>query len=135
LALGQLGRLLPRVKKQLAGGRERKHSSTGGWRLLDVDDLGPGDPVWDLARPAAFWAAGLMPDADWGAFVESYRARGGPALPPSPFDPWPALDAVAQAGIVLAAAGAVRRTVLASLPLTEMDSRLIEVCARLPGNG
>jgi hypothetical protein len=26
--------------------------------LFDVDDLGAGDPAWDLARPAGFWASG-----------------------------------------------------------------------------
>jgi hypothetical protein len=41
-----------------------------GWRLgalvlIDVDDLGVGDPAADLARPAGFWAAGLLPDGDW----------------------------------------------------------------------
>ena len=36
------------------------------WVLIDVDDLGVGDPAWDLARPAGFWAAGLIPDARLG---------------------------------------------------------------------
>ncbi|MGD7786971.1 hypothetical protein ACQCX2_01450 [Propionibacteriaceae bacterium Y1700] len=39
-----------------------------GWRLLDVDDVALGDPVWDLARPAGWWAAGLISDEDWSAF-------------------------------------------------------------------
>ena len=30
------------------------------WRLLDIDDVGLGDPAWDLGRPAGFWAAGLL---------------------------------------------------------------------------
>ncbi|MFX4271443.1 hypothetical protein ACQBAR_12625 [Propionibacteriaceae bacterium Y1685] len=42
--------------------------TTDGWRLLDVDDVAVGDPVWDLARPAGWWAAGLIPDEDWYAF-------------------------------------------------------------------
>lgn len=32
------------------------------WQLIDIDDLGVGDPAWDLARPAGLWAAGLLPD-------------------------------------------------------------------------
>jgi predicted trehalose synthase len=32
-------------------GRRGEH-----WVLIDVDDLGVGDPAWDLARPAGFWA-------------------------------------------------------------------------------
>ena len=72
------------------------------WVLLDVDDLGVGDPAWDLARPAGFWAAGLIPDDEWARFVDAYRAAGGPALPEG--DPWPVLDAFARAAVVQAAA-------------------------------
>lgn len=121
--LGQLGQLP-------AGDRD---GSGDRWRLIDVDDLGLGDPAWDLARPAAFWAAGLMPDADWDAFVHAYRRAGGPALPVASSDPWPAVDAAAQASVVLAAAGAVRRAVVRRGPLEEMDVRLLEVCARMSG--
>jgi aminoglycoside phosphotransferase (APT) family kinase protein len=74
----------------------------GPWVLLDVDDLGAGDPAWDLARPAGFWAAGLIPDDDWAAFVDSYRDACGAALPAG--DPWPVLDPFARAAVVQAAA-------------------------------
>lgn len=72
------------------------------WQLLDVDDLGLGDPAWDLARPAGFWAAGLIPDDDWALFVDAYRDAAGPALPDG--DPWPVLDPYARAAVVQAAA-------------------------------
>ena len=72
------------------------------WLLIDVDDLGRGDPAWDLARPAGFWAAGLIPDADWAAFIDSYRDADGPALPAG--DPWPMLEPFASAAVVQAAA-------------------------------
>jgi aminoglycoside phosphotransferase (APT) family kinase protein len=72
------------------------------WQLIDVDDLGVGDPVWDLARPAGFWAAGLVPDDDWHRFLGGYRGAGGPALPHG--DPWPVLEQVARAAVVAAAA-------------------------------
>jgi aminoglycoside phosphotransferase (APT) family kinase protein len=84
--LGQLGRL----------------SASEPWLLLDVDDLGVGDPAWDLARPAGFWAAGLILDDDWTTFLDAYRDEGGPALPPG--DPWPVLDPFARAAVVQAAA-------------------------------
>ena len=61
-----------------------------------------GDPAWDLARPAGFWAAGLIPDDDWAAFVEAYRDADGPALPAG--DPWPILEPFARAAVVQAAA-------------------------------
>lgn len=74
----------------------------GHWVLIDLDDLGVGDPAWDLARPAGFWAAGLVPDADWHAFLDGYRAAGGPALPAG--DPWPVLEPFARAAVIAAAA-------------------------------
>lgn len=85
--LGQLGRRGP----------------TGPWQLIDVDDLGVGDPAWDLARPAGFWAAGHIPDEDWTTFLQAYRRSGGAALPDEPADPWPVLDPYARAAVVAAA--------------------------------
>jgi hypothetical protein len=99
--LGQLGRLTP--------------AST--WTLIDVDDLGVGDPAWDLARPAGFWAAGLIPDDDWMTFVQAYRDEGGPALPSG--DPWPVLDPFARAAVVHAAAN------------HPDDELLLAACARM----
>ncbi|GFG53853.1 aminoglycoside phosphotransferase [Mycolicibacterium agri] len=89
----------------------------GPWLLIDVDDLGVGDPAWDLARPAGFWAAGLIPDDDWQAFLSAYRGSAGPALPPG--DPWPTLEPFARAAVVQAAA---------SQP---DDALLIAACARM----
>ncbi|MET9955958.1 aminoglycoside phosphotransferase family protein [Streptomyces sp. NPDC006339] len=51
----------------------------GGWRLIDVDDMGVGDPAWDLARPAAWFAAGLLPPEVWSRFLGAYETAGGPA--------------------------------------------------------
>jgi len=68
----------------------------GRWRLIDVDDLGFGDPAWDLARPAAWYAAGVLDPDEWAAFLAGYRAAGGPAVPPDG-DPWPVLDPFARA--------------------------------------
>ncbi len=83
-------------------GQLGRRSATGSWLLIDVDDLGVGDPAWDLARPAGFWAAGLIPDDDWTAFLDAYRDAAGPALPPG--DPWPVLEPFARAAVVQAAA-------------------------------
>lgn len=88
------------------------------WQLIDVDDLGIGDPAWDLARPAGFWAAGLLPDADWHHFLDGYRGAGGPAIRSSG-DPWPVLESVARAAIVAAAAN------------HPDDELLVEACARM----
>lgn len=98
-------------------GQLGRRSADAPWILLDVDDLGVGDPAWDLARPAGFWAAGLIPDADWVAFVDSYRDGGGPAVPSG--DPWTVLEPFARAAVVTAAAN-------------QPDDLLVAACARMP---
>ncbi|WP_441964173.1 phosphotransferase family protein [Mycolicibacterium houstonense] len=90
----------------------------GRWQLIDVDDLGFGDPAWDLARPAGFWAAGFVPDADWLLFLDAYREAGGPALPVG--DPWPVLEPFARAAVIQAAAN------------DPDDELLTAACARMP---
>jgi aminoglycoside phosphotransferase (APT) family kinase protein len=106
--LGQLGRL----------------AATAPWLLIDVDDLGVGDPAWDLARPAGFWAAGLIPDDDWAAFLQSYRDADGPAVPPG--DPWPVLEPFARAAVIHAAASGV-----AHGDDDETQATLLMACARM----
>ncbi len=101
--LGQLGRRTP----------------DSPWLLIDIDDLGVGDPAWDLARPAGFWAAGLIPDEDWAAFLDGYRDAGGVALPAAPADPWPVLEPFARAAVVHAAAN------------HPDDDLLVAACARM----
>lgn len=103
-----------------------------GWRLLDVDDLGRGTAADDLARPAGFWAAGLMPDRDWDAFLAAYRGAGGPGVPPSG-DPWPALELPARAAVLTATCRA-----LAAAPAGVAGAHsdptvraLVEACARM----
>lgn len=91
----------------------------GPWVLIDVDDLGVGDPAWDLARPAGFWAAGHIPDQDWAAFLDAYRRAGGAALAASSADPWPVLEPFARAAVVAAAAH------------HPADELLAEACARM----
>ncbi|WP_235489598.1 hypothetical protein [Frankia sp. AvcI1] len=77
-----------------------------GWRIIDVDDLGLGDPAWDLARPAAWFATGLLPVEIWARFLDAYAACGGPAVT-NRDDPWAALDLPARALTVEYAATAV----------------------------
>ena len=102
--LGQMGRL----------GHE--------WLLIDVDDLGVGDPAWDLDRPAGFWAAGLIPDTAWASFLDAYRDADGPAVPASG-DPWPVLEPFARAAVIQAAARGGD---------DEASELLLEACARMP---
>ncbi len=98
-------------------GQLGRRSAAEPWLLIDVDDLGVGDPAWDLARPAGFWAAGLIPDGDWTEFLDAYRAAAGPALPTG--DPWPVLEPFARSAVVAAAAN------------HPDDELLIATCARM----
>lgn len=115
LHLGQLGRF---------GGPD------GGWRLLDVDDLGVGAAAWDLARPAAWYAAGVLDPADWAAFLDAYRTEGGPAVPPDG-DPWPWLDAVARALAVQTAARAVIEAVIVGRELDTVGESFLRASAAI----
>ncbi|GHJ38839.1 phosphotransferase enzyme family protein [Streptomyces sp. TS71-3] len=108
----------------------RRPEDGGPWRLIDVDDLGLGVPAWDLARPAAWFAAGVVGPADWAAFLAAYRASGGPAVP-AVEDPWPALDVPARALSVQMAALAVSRAVAASRALDEVEQAMVDACARM----
>lgn len=99
-----------------------------GWRLIDVDDAGIGDPAWDLARPAALFAVGLLAPVTWACFVDAYRGAGGPAVPAGG-DPWPPLDVPARALVVRLAAQAVLRA--GGDELDESDEPLVDACVRI----
>jgi aminoglycoside phosphotransferase (APT) family kinase protein len=104
-------------------GQLGRHGPTTRWHLIDIDDVGIGDPVWDLARPAGFWAAGLVTDDDWAAFLDAYRRRG-PALPDG--EPWRVLEPFARAAVVHAAASG-----LAAGDTDDAQQALEDACARM----
>ncbi|MER6345466.1 phosphotransferase family protein [Streptomyces sp. NPDC001595] len=109
----------------------RHPAPDGRWLLIDVDDLGVGVPAWDLARPAAWYACGLLPPDEWTRFLTAYRAAGGPAVPAAG-DPWPALDVAARALTVQSAAQAVTKALAAGgRPLDEVERCLVDACERM----
>ncbi|MFE6102683.1 phosphotransferase family protein [Streptomyces laurentii] len=104
------------------------------WRLIDVDDLGVGDPAWDLARPAAWFAAGLLAPEVWARFLGAYKAAGGPATTPyagEGGDPWARLDVPARALTVQTAALALAKSTAEGRPLDEVENVMIDTCARI----
>ncbi|MFD1831479.1 phosphotransferase family protein [Streptomyces desertarenae] len=116
----------------------RHPAPRGAWRLIDVDDLGLGDPAWDLARPAAWFAAGLLAPADFGRFLDAYRGAGGTALSgpgaedrAASADPWPRLDAPARALTVQTAARALARAAAEGRGPDEVDRTLVDACSRI----
>lgn len=100
------------------------------WRLIDVDDLGAGTPAWDLGRPAAWFACGLLAPQEWGRFLDAYRAAGGPALDAAE-DPWTVLDVPARALTVQTAARTVTKAVADGRSLDEVDHALVDACRRI----
>ncbi|MFF9152307.1 phosphotransferase family protein [Streptomyces sp. NPDC014846] len=108
----------------------RHPAPDGPWRLIDVDDLGVGVPAWDLARPAAWYACGLLPPDEWTRFLTAYRRAGGPAVPPDG-DPWAALDVPARALTVQTAALTIIKALAADRPLDEVEQALVDACDRM----
>ncbi|QES52709.1 aminoglycoside phosphotransferase [Streptomyces venezuelae] len=102
-----------------------------GWRLIDVDDLGVGPAAWDLARPAAWYAAGLLAPEDWLCFLDAYRQAGGPAAGPPGIDPWPELDLAARALTVQTGALAVARAGAGNRRLDEVERAMTDACGRI----
>ncbi|MFG2499075.1 aminoglycoside phosphotransferase family protein [Streptomyces sp. NPDC048441] len=103
----------------------------GRWLLIDVDDLGLGDPAWDLARPAAWYACGLLAPDEWTRFLTAYRAARGPAVPADGADPWPALDAPARALTAQTAALAIVKSLKEDRPLDEIELAVVDACDRM----
>nr|PZN47381.1 MAG: aminoglycoside phosphotransferase [Actinomycetota bacterium] len=101
----------------------------GRWYLIDVDDLGAGDPAWDLARPAAYYAAGLLDPEVWRRFLSAYQEGGGTAV--SAADPWRELDVPARALTVQLAARGVLRAQEEGRPLDETEEAFVACCARI----
>ncbi|MDD1058924.1 aminoglycoside phosphotransferase family protein [Streptomyces cocklensis] len=102
----------------------------GDWLLIDVDDLGTGPAAWDLARPAMWFAAGLLAPEAWALFLAAYRAAGGPAVPESG-DPWAQLDVPARALAVQTAAIGVAKAARDGRDLDEAETELVATCARI----
>ncbi|KUF14308.1 phosphotransferase family protein [Streptomyces silvensis] len=137
LHLGQLVRAPqdPRIGRRLPHPRTDPHldrpAAADRWLLIDVDDLGTGDPAWDLARPAAWYACGLLLGEEWTRFLNAYRAAGGPAVPADGADPWPVLDVPARALTVQTAALAIAKAVAAGRPLDEVEETFVDACRRM----
>ncbi|MEU6842470.1 aminoglycoside phosphotransferase family protein [Streptomyces sp. NPDC046716] len=108
----------------------RHPADPAAWLLIDIDDLGLGDPAWDLARPAAWFACGLLPAEDWTRFLSAYQRAGG-AKELSLDDPWPALDVPARALTVQTAALAVAKATGAGRALDEVEEAVVDACARM----
>ncbi|MBM7812673.1 phosphotransferase family protein [Saccharothrix algeriensis] len=101
----------------------------GGYRMIDVDDLGAGDPAWDLARPAALHLAGVLDPVAWGRLLDGYLGAGGPGVPAA--DPWSVLEVPARALVVQMAARALCAAERDGTALDDAREALLDACARI----
>ncbi|GGT50188.1 aminoglycoside phosphotransferase [Streptomyces kurssanovii] len=108
----------------------RHPAPDGPWLLIDVDDMGLGDPAWDLARPAAWFATGLLAPEIWQRFLGAYTAAEGGAVP-SAGDPWPQLDVPARALTVQTAALALAKAAREGRRPDEVERAVLDACTRI----
>jgi aminoglycoside phosphotransferase (APT) family kinase protein len=106
------------------------HDASGRLRLIDVDDLGVGDPAWDLARPAGWYLAGLLPPATWERFLDAYQRAGGVAFEPTE-NPWTALEIPARAVVIQSAARAVAKAQESTQDYGDGELALLAACERI----
>ncbi|WP_030166729.1 phosphotransferase family protein [Spirillospora albida] len=102
-----------------------------GWRLLDIEDLGAGDPAWDLARPAALHLGGVLHAGEWSRFAGAYTAAGGPIGR----DLWGALDVPARSLAIQIAATCVISARGEDRPLDGPEQAMIDTCSRISRTG
>ncbi|MCP2335898.1 phosphotransferase [Actinomadura rupiterrae] len=103
----------------------------GTWRMIDVEDIGCGDPAWDLARLAALFAAGILPPEAWGRFLYAYREAGGVAVPPDEGSEWTVLDVPSRALVVQIAATSLRLAAEEGRDLAPEETGLVAACVRI----
>ncbi|WP_171064013.1 phosphotransferase family protein [Actinomadura soli] len=106
----------------------------GRWRLIDIEDLGRGDPAWDLARPAALYSAGVLHPDEWSRFLGAYQEAGGPAVP-AEGDPWTSLDVPARSLAIQIAATCVISAEREDRPLNEPEQAMVDACGRISAAG
>ncbi len=101
-------------------------------KLIDIEDMGLGHPVWDLARPGAFYAAGLLDPEDWSSFLNSYLTAGGPAFQARRNETfWEILGPAVEVLSLQCAAVGLRKAYLEERSLGDDEQAFIETCARI----
>ncbi|MBP9708853.1 MAG: phosphotransferase [Oligoflexales bacterium] len=98
-------------------------------KLIDIDDVGIGNPAWDLARPAAWYLASFLSDSIWQDFLDSYRDAGGPAIKGK--NPWEFLELPARTVVIQSAAKALIDTQTETRLLDDFELELINMCRRI----
>ncbi|WP_019631307.1 phosphotransferase family protein [Actinomadura atramentaria] len=101
------------------------------WLLIDVEDLGTGDPAWDLARPAALYLGGVLAPAAWNEFVTAYRAAGGPVADGDDATLWTRLDEPARTLAIQIAATCVQSAREQHREPDTAEAAMVAACGRI----
>lgn len=113
-------------------GRLARLPGTSMWLLSHPHTLGTGDAAWDLAGPAALWAAGLLDEASWFAFAGGYAAAGGRTHGEG--QEWPGLDHPARCALYMATVAELRRCPAFPKPeLSPTAEVLLAACVKANG--
>ncbi len=104
----------------------KSHGTTTA-RFIDFDTFCCSIPEWDLARPAALFAAGILPAHLWNSFIVSYAGdKFNHKLNENKL--WSKLDIPAKVMTVNLATIAVNRATLTDENLEDSELQLIETC-------
>lgn len=113
-------------------GRLARLPGTEMWLLSHPFTLGRGDAAWDIAGPAALWAAGLLNEASWFEFVGGYASAGGRTHGEG--QAWPGLEHPAQCALLMATVAELRRCPAFPKPeLSATAKALLAACVKANG--
>ena len=104
--------------------KDQENSSA---RFIDIDTICHSIPEWDLARPSALFAAGILPAPLWRSFIESYFELGLKQTLNEKIL-WSNLDMPAKVMTIKLACLALNRATLADEQLEDTEMQLIETC-------
>lgn len=99
-------------------------------KLIDSDDVGLGDPMWDLARVAGWSLAGVISNEVWNTFFSHYAAAR--LLNKQQIETvWQNLELPARAAAILSAATGMLHAEKEQRELEDYEKELLESCQRI----
>lgn len=104
--------------------------SSNQLKLIDCDDVGLGNPMWDLARVAGWSLAGVISHEVWTSFFNHYAAAR--QLTNQQIETvWQNLELPARAATILSAATGVIHAEKEQRDLEDYEKELFESCQRI----
>ena len=98
--------------------------------FIDIDDVGLGNRMFDLAKPAAFFLSGLLESNLWNEFRESYENSCQMAKVNRDHF-WKDLELPARASVIQSAITALAHASESDRKLADFEAELIKTCQRV----